>query len=365
MFSLSLVWFFLKRTSKFLSLIFGIISFFLILFIQFSCLHPSQSENYALNLQLNKESSIFSIINNTFNTDNYTKEFSELQFKIGMSGVCIEHLPVTIDLPFVNSLECYKHNFDFKNLTIGKTNFYELMNIIIVSSNTAHLSTTNLTLSNPELNLLNLSAYMKKSIHSKVTTTSLVFQSISLLTVVLSLLPKPCNLYWFQSTISLIIYLILHFVSLIIWGINAVLLLQVTDKAYSKFLTKMSLNIITAKSNRSFQCMLWVGLVFHFLQLCGLINFFVRYFYKLNEEDEEIKNFSDISKKNSNTKSCINFNKVDKYSNPFVDQMYTSNIKHKGDNDYEKYQISNKSRESSFNFKRDNDMLSENTYYNF
>ena len=106
MFSITLIWFFLKRTSKFIAFLLGIVSFTLLLFVQLSCISPSLGNDYALKLFLNKDSAIYSIVNNTFNDEDYTTGFANLDFKIGISGICISNLPVTISTPFVQTEHC-------------------------------------------------------------------------------------------------------------------------------------------------------------------------------------------------------------------------------------------------------------------
>ncbi|KAL6925931.1 hypothetical protein ACO0SA_000540 [Hanseniaspora valbyensis] len=368
MVSPSLIWFFLKRSSKFFSLIFAFIAFMLLIFVQLSCKSPSQSKNYALDLRLNTESAIYSIINTTFNSDDSTQGFADLKFKIGVSGICLENLPVTINTPFSSTVQCYKSNYNFENVTLGDTNLYDALNIKIVNTKSTS-SSSNSTLASTQVNLLDLSKHITNTIHPSLTTASLAIHGVTFLTVILTLLPKPWNLPFIQTTVAFISYLILHFFSLIVCGVNALFLRQISDKSYSNLLTKVSLNIIKTKSGGPFQRMIWISLLFQFLQASGQTVSFIRFFYNMNEEVEELKNFTDKSKNTdtnniNNSKYSLensNFN-ISSHANPFSD--YMSN---KGEDVYDKYKFSSsgssagrRSTETAVNSKKYNDLY----YYN-
>ena len=343
MVSPSLIWFFLKRSSKFFSLIFAFIAFMLLIFVQLSCKSSSQSKNYALDLRLNTESAIYSIINTTFNSDDSTQGFADLKFKIGVSGICLENLPVTINTPFSSTVQCYKSNYNFENVTLGDTNLYDALNIKIVNTkSSSSSSSSNSTLASTQVNLLDLSKHITNTIHPALTTASLAIHGVTFLTVILTLLPKPWNLPFIQTTAAFVSYLIMHCVSLIVCGVNALFLRQISDKLYSNLLTKVSLNIIKTKSGGPFQRMIWISLLFQFLQASGQTVSFIRFFYNMNEEVEELKNFTDKSKNTdtnniNNSKYSLensNFN-ISSHANPFSD--YMSN---KGEDVYDKYKFS-------------------------
>lgn len=347
MVSLELIWFFLKRTSKFLSFIFAFIAFILLIFLQLSCSTPLQSKNYALELKLNNNSSIFPLLNTTFNGDETTQGFADLEFRVGISGLCIGNLPVTINTPFNSIIQCYKSNKNFSEILLGQSNLYDSMNIQILNTNN-EVAANNFTSCKTELNLLDLSKHLAKTIHPAITTTSLAIQSISLLTIILTLLPKPWNLPFIQTTPAFISYIVVNVLSLIISGINTIFLNQVSDPSYSTILSKLSLNIIVAKNGGPCQKINYLSLLFQFLQLCCITVSFIRFFYNMNEEVDELKEFS---YKNKNIKTINSSNKdnfgtgcFSSYSNPFGDNI-DNDPPHTSKENFDSYKAS--SNESS------------------
>lgn len=332
MFSIALMWFFLKRTSKFLAFILGIVSFTLLLFVQLSCLSPALGKNYALKLFLNKDSAIYPIVNNSFNNEDYTSGFADLDFKVGISGICISNLPVSISTAFTQTENCYKHNYNFSSIILkDDVNFYESLNIQILNSN---IQSTNSTSAKTEVNLIDLAKGLSKSIHPNLTLCSLVINSLSLLTIIITLIPKPWNVPYIFTTPAYITYLLIGALSLIVCSVNAVFLKQCTDKVYSSFLTKVSLNIIKTQHGKRFERLIWVSLIFQlFAWICMLVSF-VRYYYNMNEELDELRQF----KTNKNNTCKINPQRQSSnLSNPFGDYMNT---------EYQKYQQNSKTSDS-------------------
>lgn len=352
MFSITLIWFFLKRTSKFLAFILGIVSFTLLLFVQLSCLSPSLGKDYALKLFLNKDSAIYSIVNNTFNSEDYTSGFSNLDFKIGISGICISNLPVTISTPFTQTEHCYKHNYNFSSIILkDDVNFYDSLAIQILNSNT---QSSNSTIAKTEVNLIDLAKGLSKSIHPNLTLCSLIFNSLTLITIIITLVPKPWNVPYIFTTPAYIIYLLIDGLSLIVCFVNAVFLRQCTDKVYSSFLTKVSLNIIKTQNGKRFERLIWVSLIFQLFGWISMLVSFIRYYFNMNEEIDELKQF-EISRKENNTVEVKNQSLFSNQTNPFSDYMNT---------EYQKYEQHSKRRDS---FMKEVESTSENsnatTYY--
>ncbi|KAL6938590.1 hypothetical protein ACO0OL_001137 [Hanseniaspora opuntiae] len=328
MFSITLIWFFLKRTSKFIAFLLGIVSFTLLLFVQLSCISPSLGNDYALKLFLNKDSAIYSIVNNTFNDEDYTTGFANLDFKIGISGICISNLPVTISTPFVQTEHCYKHNYNFSSIVLADDiNFYDSLSIQILNSNT---KTTNTTIAKTEVNLIDLAKGLSKSIHPNLTVCSLVFNSLTLLTIIITLIPKPWNIPYIFTTPAYITYLLIDGLSVIVCFVNAIYLRQCTDKVYSSFLTKVSLNIIKTQSGKRFERLIWISLIFQVFGWFSMLVSFIRYYFNMNEEIDEMKQF-DISRKEQSKEEIKGQSLFSNQTNPFSDYMNT---------EYQKYENS-------------------------
>lgn len=352
MFSITLIWFFLKRTSKFLAFILGIVSFTLLLFVQLSCLSPSLGKDYALKLFLNKDSAIYSIVNNTFNSEDYTSGFSNLDFKIGVSGICISNLPVTISTPFTQTEHCYKHNYNFSSIILkDDVNFYDSLTIQILNSNT---QSSNSTIAKTEVNLIDLAKGLSKSIHPNLTLCSLIFNSLTLITIIITLVPKPWNVPYIFTTPAYITYLLIDGLSLIVCFVNAVFLRQCTDKVYSSFLTKVSLNIIKTQNGKRFERLIWVSLIFQLFGWISMLVSFIRYYFNMNEEIDELRQL-EINRKENNTVEVKNQSLFSNQTNPFSDYMNT---------EYQKYEQHSKRRDS---FMKEVESTSENsnatTYY--
>ncbi|KAL3232847.1 Factor-induced gene 1 protein [Nakaseomyces bracarensis] len=255
MFSVSLLWFALKRAPRIIVITFYFINIFLTVFLLVGCYTPSQMGTYLSKLEFNKESPLFPMIKSSFKHSPKTTGLEDMVVKMGYLHTCVDDIPRIYNLKNdTASRYCYSRK-SIVDEDIYSDVVLQLFNIpestklpnFNSTSNTVHIT----------LNLIELAHIAStKIIHPQLLIATIALNLLIFLGILYYLIPylpyKPL-----VQEVNIAISTLL----LLLWSFG-VMWEHVAKRANVNLLTVASLGIVKSHSGVKAKAMSWTIFVF-------------------------------------------------------------------------------------------------------
>ncbi|GAV51593.1 hypothetical protein ZYGR_0AF00640 [Zygosaccharomyces rouxii] len=274
-----LVWLFLKRMPKAISLVLNLITIFLTIFLLVGCSNMSNESTFLVRYKFDKSSPFYSVIQKSFNQSNGTTQMSGLEkvsIASGYMGVCVTNIPKDYDKG-VKSV-CYPRK------DLANNPLYSDLSIELFNAPSSDKKSTQKELP-INLNILELAETTSRYVvHPYILMVTIILTILMFLMMVYSLVPALPFKYWMlRATLCLSAFLVLF------WGIGA-MWTHVGIHACSKLVPSASMGIL--KIHRGFKAgaMSWVSFSFLLAQLGILWFLYLKDRKNLSEEIDKINN---------------------------------------------------------------------------
>ncbi|AET39540.1 Fig1p Ecym_4503 [Eremothecium cymbalariae DBVPG len=273
-----MAWFIIKRMPRILALMLNFISIFLMVFLLIGCYNEEQQTTFLTRFQFNKESPMYSIIENTFKGKTETEGLENIRVKAGYLGICVSNLPQAYSR---DPVLC----FGRKNVTASP--LYEHLNIKIFNipsrENATQPDTTNLNI----LDLAHLS--IADVIHPYILMLNVILCILMFFLTLYTAVPKLPFKRALNSAlliISPILVVLLSFGSM--WS-------HVAISASKAFIPKASMNIIKIHKGRKSSSMVWFSFIFILLNCIIIWAIYFRDRKSPEEETSEQREYNKYS----------------------------------------------------------------------
>lgn len=259
--SVTLLWYFLRKSPKFIIIILNFITIFLTFFLLTGCYNEQNKSTFLVKYQFNKESSFYPIIKQSYDNakGNKTQGLENIEIRSGYMGICIDSIPKNYNLENQSlGSVCYSR----KNIT--NISLYNDLMIEISGINSSKNLSTSVQRTN--LNILKL---------AELTSVNIIHPYILGATIILSLIQFLLLSYLivpgvpFKNYINKLI-LILSIVTTLLWGIGATWTHIAVHSAFD-FIPEASMHIIKVKKGKKAASMSWFS--FSFLLVISSILF--------------------------------------------------------------------------------------------
>lgn len=256
--SVTLLWYFAKRTPKFIVILLNFITIFLTIFLLVGCYNEQNNSTFLVKYQFNKDSSFYPVIQNSFTAtgNNKTQGLDDIIIRSGYMGVCIDNVPHNYNLQGQN-LEsvCYPR----KN--ISNTPLYN--DLVIELSGSKSVNSTTTTKSKTSLNILKLAQVTSVNvIHPYILIATIILTIIQFITVSYTTVPGLPFKYPIEK-----FTLILSLTLTLVWGMGATWV-HIGVHSAVKFIPEASMQLIKVKKGKKAASMTWFAFAFFVVISC-------------------------------------------------------------------------------------------------
>ncbi|KAK5961868.1 Fig1p PWA37_000752 [Arxiozyma heterogenica] len=280
--SVTLLWYFLKRSPKFIIIILNFITIFLTFFLLTGCYNEQNKNTFLVKYQFNKHSSFFPIIKQSYdNTNsNKTQGLENIVIRSGYMGICIDNIPNNYNL----------HNQPLKSTCYPRKNISDVSfyNDLMIKISSVNSQNSSVSTDKTNLNILKL---------AQITSVNIIHPYILGATIILSLIHFLLLFYLMIPHVPLKKYInkpmfLLSLIMTLLWGIGATWTHIAVHSAFD-FIPEASMNIIKVKKGKKAALMSWFS--FSFLLLISCILFANEW---KNSQDSENENAHESDKEN-------------------------------------------------------------------
>lgn len=259
--SVTLLWYFLRKSPKFIIIILNFITIFLTFFLLTGCYNEQNKSTFLVKYQFSKESSFYPIIKQSYDNakGNKTQGLENIEIRSGYMGICIDSIPKNYNLQNQSlGSVCYSRK-NITNVSLYNDLMIEMSGINSRKNLSASIQKTN-------LNILKL---------AEITSVNIIHPYILGATIILSLIQFLLLSYLlvpgvpFKNYINKLI-LILSIVTTLLWGIGATWTHIAVHSAFD-FIPEASMHIIKVKKGKKAASMSWFS--FSFLLVISSILF--------------------------------------------------------------------------------------------
>lgn len=259
--SVTLLWYFLRKSPKFIIIILNFITIFLTFFLLTGCYNEQNKSTFLVKYQFNKESSFYPIIKQSYDNakGNKTQELENIEIRSGYMGICIDSIPKNYNLQNQSlGSVCYSRK-NITNVSLYNDLMIEMSGINSRKNLSASIQKTN-------LNILKL---------AEITSVNVIHPYILGATIILSLIQFLLLSYLIVPGVPFKNYinkpiLILSIVTTLLWGIGATWTHIAVHSAFD-FIPEASMHIIKVKKGKKAASMSWFS--FSFLLVISSILF--------------------------------------------------------------------------------------------
>lgn len=272
--SVTLLWYFLKRSPKFIIIILNFITIFLTFFLLTGCYNEQNKSTFLVKYQFNKHSSFYPIIKQSYdNTNsNKTQGLENIVIRSGYMGICIDNIPNNYNL----------HNQPLKSTCYPRKNISDvsLYNDLTIKISSVNSQNSSASTDKTNLNILKL---------AQITSVNIIHPYILDATIILSLIHFLLLSYLMVPRVPLKQYInkpmcLLSLIMTLLWGIGATWTHIAVHSAFD-FIPEASMHIIKVKKGKKAALMSWFS--FSFLLLISCILFANEW---KNSQDSENEN---------------------------------------------------------------------------
>ena len=259
--SVTLLWYFLRKSPKFIIIILNFITIFLTFFLLTGCYNEQNKSTFLVKYQFNKESSFYPIIKQSYDNakGNKTQELENIEIRSGYMGICIDSIPKNYNLQNQSLGSVYYSRKNITNVSLYNDLMIEMSGINSRKNLSASIQKTN-------LNILKL---------AEITSVNVIHPYILGATIILSLIQFLLLSYLIVPGVPFKNYinkpiLILSIVTTLLWGIGATWTHIAVHSAFD-FIPEASMHIIKVKKGKKAASMSWFS--FSFLLVISSILF--------------------------------------------------------------------------------------------
>ena len=254
------MWYFAKKTPKFIVILLNFITIFLTIFLLVGCYNEQNNSTFLVKYQFNKGSSFYPVIEHSFKTsaNNKTQGLEDIIIRSGYMGVCIDNVPHNYNLQGQN-LEsiCYPR----KNIT--NVSLYK--DLIIKMAGSKSINSTTGT-SRTSLNILKLAQLTSVNvIHPYILMATIILTIIQFITLSYTTVPGLPFKYPIEK-----FTLILSLVLTLVWGMGATWV-HIGVHSAGKFIPEASMQIIKVSKGKKAASMTWFAFAFFVVISCILL----------------------------------------------------------------------------------------------
>ena len=251
-----MIFFLLKKLSKFFLLVLLFITVFLLSFLLIGSTDTSStySSVYLTKFEFNKSSDLYSNIQAAYKGSNISTKLAELTLSVGYLGVCID-----ID----NSLQCTSYN------DLDSISNYTGISIIPTTKNGAD-----------QLNLVDLAQTFRKVCYANVLLAAIVLTLLSLAVVFWNVIPLVPG-----KSMAKKIACVISAANVLVWGLGSMLQHEAT-KAARHIVGPASMNTVSATIGQRAEAMTWTAFSFLLIVCMGSVFVYIR---DLKERVNEIE----------------------------------------------------------------------------
>lgn len=258
--SVTLLWYFLRKSPKFIIIILNFITIFLTFFLLTGCYNEQNKSTFLVKYQFNKESSFYPIIKQSYDNakGNKTQGLENIEIRSGYMGICIDSIPKNYNLQNQSLGSVYYSRKNITNVSLYNDLMIEMSGI----NSSKNLSTS---VQRTNLNILKL---------AEITSVNIIHPYILGATIILSLIQFLLLSYLIVPGVPFKNYinkpiLILSIVTTLLWGIGATWTHIAVHSAFD-FIPEASMHIIKVKKGKKAASMSWFSFSFLLVISCIL-----------------------------------------------------------------------------------------------
>ncbi|EDO17460.1 hypothetical protein Kpol_1037p57 [Vanderwaltozyma polyspora DSM 70294] len=272
MFTISALWFCMKRMPRILALCFNFITIFLTVFLLIGCYSTHHDSTFLVRYKFNSESSFYPVLQNSFATESAeTKGLEKIVVKSGYMGICIDKIPSNFNS--TSKTICYSRS------AIEKTKLYNDVSLTLLN-----IQSTNSTSTPSKINILELAKLTSDNvIHPYVLMATIVLTILMFILLVYVTVPYelPFKLYINQ------LLLVWSSALVLLWGMGATST-HIGAHASKDFIPAASLGIISVHVGKKAGTMAWFSFAFLLIDCLILWYLYIRNRKSISQAIDEV-----------------------------------------------------------------------------